>query len=85
MGDLALDLKSHGEEENHHQDVVDQLLHVHVAGEHHVYRSVLAEEMDAYVGLQNAVIELLGERKVGEEHRQYYAGKQKDALEPGLL
>ena len=41
--------------------------------------------MDAYVGLQNAVIELLGERKVGEEHCQYYAGKQKDALEPGLL
>ena len=85
MGDLAPDFQADREEEDHHQDVVDELLDRQVAREEDIHEAVVAVEMELDVGLQDVVIELSGERQIGQKHGDQHADHQEDALEPGLF
>ena len=56
--DLALDLKPHGKEENHHQPVVDELLDGHAPREDPVDHTVRGMDHQREVGLPGETIQI---------------------------
>ena len=82
---FAPDFQPHGEEEDHHQDVVDELLDRQVAREEHVHIAVRTVEVQLHVRLQYIMIESARKGKVGQQHGHHHAGHEQNTLEPGLL
>ena len=63
---FPLDFQAHGKEEDHHQDIVDELLHGHILGEEPVYEPVRRGHVDGELRVQEIVINLFGKGKVGQ-------------------
>ena len=82
--DFTLDFQADGEEEDHHQDVVDELLYVHVAREQDVDLAVRTGQMYLHGSLKEILVQDPCHREVGQEHRDYYAYEKQNSLEPGL-
>ena len=82
---FAPDFQPHGEEEDHHQDVVDELLDRQVAREEHVHIAVRTVEVQLHVRLQYIMIESARKGKVGQQHGHHHAGHEQNTLEPGLF
>ena len=81
----AVKIRAGGEEENHHQDVVDEFLHGHVPREDPVNPAAGAFQLEGELGVEKGVVSLFGEGKVRQQHRYDHAGKQHHAVGPGLL
>ena len=78
---LAPDLQTDREEEDRHQDVVDELLDRHsVRKQDALTARTLESQRD--VRLQEVMVKLFGERKVGQKHRHHDTAKQQDTLRP---
>ena len=82
--DLTLDFQAHGKEEYHHQYVVDELLHRHARREDYV-PAVRQAHVYSQAGFEYGMIDLLGERKVGQEQCHDHAGKEYHSLGPRFL
>ena len=81
---LASDLQTDGKEEDRHQDVVDELLDRHSVREQDALPSrTLESQRD--VRLQEVMVKLFGERKIGQKHRHNDTAKQQDTLRPRQL
>ena len=81
--DLALDLKPHGKEENHHQPVVDELLDGHAPREDPVDHTVRGMDHQRKVGLQQVVVIEFGRGEIGQQHGGDHAHQQHHASGPG--
>ena len=81
--DLALDLKPHGKEENHHQPVVDELLDGHAPRENPVDHTVRGMDHQREVGLQQVVVIEFGRGEIGQQHGGDHAHQQHHASGPG--
>ena len=81
---FTLDLQAHGEEEYHHQDVVDELLHRHILGEGYSAAG-RGRHREREAGFEYMVIGIPGPRQVRQQHRHHHASQQDDALRPGLF
>ena len=82
---LTFDFQTHREEENHHENVVDELLHGHIPGEEPVYQTVGRGHVDGEFRMQETVIKVFGKGKVGQQHGQGHADQQNNPVGPGLL
>ena len=85
VGYLALDFQSYREEENHHQDVVYELLDVHSARKAYIYGAVRTGAFDGELGVQYIMVQVAGEREIGQKQGHGYANQKKRALKPRLV
>ena len=83
--DLALDFEPHGEEEDHHQPIVDELLDGHAPGEDPVDQSVRRADHQREVGFEQVMIVNLGAGQVGQQHGEDHAREQHYAAGPRSL
>ena len=84
MGDFPLDLKTDREKEDYHQNVIYELLDIHIAREEKIERSFCAMEVNLDVGQENFVVDVLGERQICQKHRCDHTGQKQNALKPRL-